>query len=117
AMTTPAYANGGNSFRTGPCSMDSTWSLKANANPGGSHKINVDLRIRASMSGEVWNWTLTDRGQLAAQGQSTTQHGNHELRERVAIKTLRGYDKIVLDAQSTVTGETCHGHVLMNGSH
>jgi len=117
AAAMPAQANGGNSHRTGPCSMDSSWELKANANRGGSHKIDVDFRVRSGESGQLWDWTLTDNGTTASKGSSTTEHGNGEFRERVQVKNQRGFDKIVLDATNTVTGETCHGHVLLNGSH
>ena len=113
----PASANGGNSHRTGDCSMGSTWELKASANRGGSdHTVEVKFRIRRAVGGEAWDWSITDNGNLAASGENSTED-NGKLDVEQSIPNLKGFDKITLSATDTVTGETCEGHVVVNGSH
>ena len=117
AMAAPASANGGNSHRTGSCSADSTWELKASANRGGDgHTVEVRFRIRSADGGQTWDWTITDNGNVAAAGQNTAED-NGKLDVEQTIPNLKGFDKITLDASNAATGETCHGHVLLNGSH
>ena len=66
--------------------------------------------------GEAWDWSITDNGNLAASGENSTED-NGKLDVEQSIPNLKGFDKITLDATDTITGETCEGHVVVNGSH
>ena len=116
-LAAPASANGGNAHHSGDCSATSTWELTANATPGGKgHTIEVKFRLRTDTGGEAWDWSLTDNGNVAASGENSTAN-NGKLDVDQQIPNLKGFDKIVLSATDTVTGETCTGHVIVTSSH
>jgi hypothetical protein len=112
AMAAPASAK--DAGRTGMCSDGSTWTLSAKANPSGDHDIEVKFRIRSDEGGQTWDWTLADRGTVVASGESTAEK-NGKLDVQQDIPNLKGFDKIVLDATNTSTGETCHAHIIVKG--
>ena len=123
-LAMPAMADGGGQSNQGDCSMGSTWELKASPNGGGlrrdghgrHHGIEVEFRIRTnSDNGDMWNWMISDNGNVVKQGSAKGRDDSIERRRNVA--NLDGPDTIVFNATDTVSGETCTGQVVVQGGH
>lgn len=113
--TVPALADGGggHSDSQGHCSMHANWELKASPD---NNRIRVELRVDTNRIGQVWSWSFTDNGTLAAEGQNRTGNsGNGRLEVQKLIANQMGRDIIVMAASNTVTGETCAGQVVLSG--
>lgn len=112
--TTPALADGGgHSDNQGRCSMHSDWELKASPD---NNKIQVELRVDTNRIGQLWTWSFTDNGTMAASGENKTGNsGDGRLEVQKNIDDQMGRDVIVMAASNTVTGETCTGQVVLSG--
>jgi hypothetical protein len=118
AMVAPASAHdGGGSSRQGNCSMRSQWELKASQDGDDHRRIEVEFRIDTNRGGQTWNWTISDNQAMQLQGANRTQQGNQRIDVRRTIPNQQGVDQIMMDAQNTVTGETCQGTVVLRGGH
>lgn len=104
----PAMAShgGGGKQNTGSCSQGSTWKLKAKADDG---RLEVEAEIDTNVSGQVWNWTVTDNGNVAMSGTNTTGGASGSFSVSQRITNLPGKDKLVLKATTADTGESCKG--------
>ena len=107
-----AFASGGGDgiTRTGACSANSMWKLKASPDNG---RIEVEFEVDSNVVGQTWNWKLKDNGVAFAKGSAVTQapSGSFEVERFTANQT--GSDRIVGSAANPQTGETCRGALTL----
>ena len=112
AVAVPAQAShgGGGVEHRGQCSMGSDWKLKAKADDG---QIEVEAEIDTNVSGQDWNWKISDNGSVVAKGTSTTGGPSGSFSVNRHVPNQAGADKFVLKASTASTGETCKGKVTL----
>src|SRR6478752_8841792 len=97
--TVPAMAShgGGGKERTGSCSQGSQWKVKAKRDDG---QLEAEIEIDTNVSGQVWNWKLTDNGKLAMSGTNPSGGASGSFSVSRRIANLPGTDKLVLKAST-----------------
>lgn len=105
AVTPAAFAKGGVQ-KTGRCSANSTWTLKAQHDNG---KIEVEFQVDENVNGDTWAVRLRDNGMLFFKGTRVTQapSGSFTVTRRTANQA--GADMITARATNQSTGEVCRG--------
>jgi hypothetical protein len=108
AVTPAAFAKGGGVQKSGTCSANSTWTLKAQHDNG---RIDVEFEVDQNVSGDVWAVRLRDDGTLFFKGTRVTQppSGSFTVQRRTANRV--GPDMITARAANQRTGEVCRAAV------
>jgi hypothetical protein len=109
AVTPAAFASsgkGGGVQKSGMCSANSTWTLKAKPDNG---RLEVEFEVDQNVSGDTWNVRLKDNGTVFFKGTRVTQppSGSFTVHRRTANQA--GTDLIVGRAANQRTGEVCRG--------
>lgn len=110
APAAPAGASGGGAtIRTGACSGNATWKLKAKVRDG---RIEVEYEVDSNRAGQVWTYALRQNGNVIAQGRATTvaPSGSFSI-ERRAVNTP-GADTFTGSATRVRDGQTCGGQLV-----
>ena len=110
SMTLPVAARDGDVQRTGDCSGQATWKLKAGPRDGG---IEVEFEVDQNRVGQQWRVRLTDNGDVFFRGIRTTMapSGSFEVQDRT--RNRAGSDRIVGRAVNLNSGQVCRGVVTV----
>jgi hypothetical protein len=112
AVATPALASGGDDDvrRSGHCSANSTWKLKAKPDDG---RIEVEGEVDSNRVGQHWTWRILHNGGVSARGTSTTvaPSGSFSVERRVV--NAAGTDRIGWRSHNAATGESCSGSLTI----
>jgi hypothetical protein len=109
AMATPALpasANSADVVRSGGCSLNADWKLKASPENG---RIEVQGEVDSNKVGQSWNWRIVHNGSLSASGAATTKAPSGSFEVRRLLVNFAGSDSIVFRASNPRSGETCRG--------
>ena len=109
-LAVPALARDGDVIRTGACSGNSDWKLKAGPRDG---RIEVEFEVDQNRVGREWRVRLSDNGDVFFRGIRTTQapSGSFEVERTTANRA--GTDRIVGRAVNLSSGEVCQGVVSL----
>lgn len=108
AMAGPVAARDGDVQRSGACSGNSTWKLKAGPRDG---MIKVEFEVDQNKVGKTWRVRLSDNGTIFFRGLRVTQAPSGSFTVNRRTTDLAGTDKIVAFARNLNSGETCRGVV------
>ena len=110
ALAAPATASDDEVRRTGSCSGNSDWKLKAKPDVG---RIEVEGEVDSNRVGQTWRWRIVHNGSTSSRGRArtTAPSGSFSVERRVV--DVKGRDKIVFRARHRRTGETCRGVVRL----
>ena len=107
--TVPAQASGGSDYRvirTGSCSGNAVWKLKAKADDG---RIEVEFEVDSNRTGQVWDVRLRRNGNLVFSGKRTTQGASGSFSLERRISNSAGDDLVV--GRATHGSQVCRGQV------
>jgi hypothetical protein len=107
----PASAKGGDAVRrSGSCSANSDWKLKAKPDDG---RIEVEFEVDSNRVGQTWAVRIADNGVQVFSGTRVTQapSGSFTVERRIANRA--GIDHIRATAHNARSGETCTGTVQL----
>lgn len=105
--TLPASASGGGGVqRSGSCTHNAHWQLKAKADNG---RIEVEGEVDSNVSGQTWTWRILHNGGVSAHGTAKTQSPSGSFTVRRLLVNAPGTDTIGLRAHNAATGESCSG--------
>ncbi|MEA2550907.1 MAG: hypothetical protein QOE25_676 [Actinomycetota bacterium] len=112
ALTTavPAFADGNEVDRRGPCSGRSDWRLRVRREDDGH--LRVRFEIEGGASGQEWHVFMSDNGIGIFSGTRTSGSGGH-VEVRIHLKDRPGPDAVKAAANDVVTGETCSGRATL----
>ena len=96
--------------RLGHCSGSTDWAMDVYIEDG---RIESELEVDHSHSGDHWDWTMKNDGHPFASGHSTIASG-HDSFVVVRFSTNGpGSDTIVSRAVNRATGEVCQGSITL----
>jgi hypothetical protein len=104
----PADANDADVIRSGRCSGNTSWKIKAGPEDG---RIEVESQVDSNKAGQTWNWRLVHNGSISAQGSSTTQSPSGSFSVRRLVLNLSGPDYLKFRAANPRSGELCVARV------
>jgi hypothetical protein len=102
----PASAKGGDVIRTGSCSAQSHWKLKAGVRDEG---VEIEFQVDSNRVGQTWSVQILDNGATVFSGRRVTQAPSGSFSVRKVTANRAGADNIVGRARNVATGETCRG--------
>jgi hypothetical protein len=106
---TTAHASGDRAtIRTGSCSGNANWKIKARPDDG---RFEVEAEVDSNRSGQTWAWNLRRNGHLVANGSARTagRSGSFSIERRAANSS--GEDAFVFRASHN--GQTCVARVTV----
>jgi hypothetical protein len=107
----PAQAGGGDfTERTGSCSANSSWVMKAKPDTG---RIEMEFSVESQRAGQRWTVRIRDNGRLVFSGQRLTNRVSRSLSVDRMLANRAGTDRFVARASNARTGEVCRGHVAL----
>jgi uncharacterized membrane protein len=106
----PASAKAGDVVRTGSCSGNTNWKIKASPENG---RIEVESEIDSNKAGQSWSWRLLHNGSTSAQGSATTQAPSGSFTVRRLVLNLSGPDSLKFRAVNPRSGELCIARVTL----
>ena len=105
STATAAGTKGGRGIvKTGSCSANSNWKLKAKNDDG---RIETEFEVDSNRVGQQWNVVIKDNGVIVFSGSRTTQAPSGSFEVRRLIANRAGTDAIVASAKNPATGESC----------
>lgn len=104
AVPASASHGGGGKENSGSCSQGASWKIKAKADDG---RIEVEAEIDTNVSGQTFNWRLSDNGRLVEKGSSTTGGASGSFSVERHIANQAGTDALKFKAKNAANGETC----------
>jgi DUF4097 and DUF4098 domain-containing protein YvlB len=105
AVAPAAFAkHGGGVQKSGKCSANSTWTLKAKADNG---KLEVEFEVDQNVSGDTWNVRLRDNGMTFFKGSRVTRDPSGSFTVQRRTDNQAGTDMITARAANQSTGEVC----------
>jgi hypothetical protein len=106
--TSAALASGGDRevIRSGSCSGNATWKLKAKADDG---RIETEFEVDQNRVGRKWRVIIKQNGIVRADVVKTTQAPSGSFEVRRLLPNMAGSDFIVAKATALATGQTCRG--------
>jgi hypothetical protein len=104
AVPASASHGGGGKENSGRCSQGASWKIKAKADDG---RIEVEAEIDTNVSGQTFNWRLSDNGRLVEKGSSTTGGASGSFSVERHIANQAGTDALKFKAKNAANGETC----------
>ena len=107
----PAQAGGGDfTERTGSCSANSSWVMKAKHDTG---RIEMEFSVETQRARQRWTVRIRDNGRLVFSGQRLTNRVSRSLSVDRMLAIRAGTDRFVARATNARTGEVCRGHVAL----
>lgn len=103
---TPSLAKDGDVIRTGNCTANSDWKLKAKARDGA---IEVEYEVDTNRIGKRWNYTLKHNGSVFASGSILTKAPSGSFTVERRASNLAGVDRFTGLASNPNSGEKCQG--------
>jgi hypothetical protein len=96
----------GEVIRTGACTQNSDWKLKAKPDDG---RLEVEFEVDSNVVGQTWQVVIKDNGTKVFSGkrQTVAPSGSFDVERRIANQA--GADHIVAKATNAATGEVCRG--------
>jgi hypothetical protein len=110
AVAAPVMARDGDVTRSGACTINSDWKLKAGHRDG---RIEVEFEVDQNRVGKTWRVRLSDNGNVFFRGWRTTQSPSGSFTVDKFTTNLAGTDKIVGRAYNPNSGEICRGVVRL----
>ena len=108
AVTPAAFAgqakHGNGVEKSGMCSANSTWKLKAKPDNG---RLEVEFEVDQNVNGDTWNVRLRDNGMTFFKGTRVTQPPSGSFTVNKRTDNLDGTDQISARAANQSTGEVC----------
>ena len=108
AAASPALANKADVVKSGSCSANSNWTLKAGPQNG---RIEVEGEVDSNVSGQTWRWRMVHNGEVSAKGSATTGGRSESFSVRRLMVDASGTDSIGWRARNPQSGETCSGNL------
>lgn len=106
---TPAEASGGGRvIKTGSCSANADWKLKAKPD---DTRIEVEAEVDSNVNGQTWSWRIKHNGSVSAKGTNKTHAPSGSFSVNRFMVDLAGTDTFVFRAVNTKSGEVCKGTV------
>jgi hypothetical protein len=102
----PVMAREGDVIRSGSCSGNSDWKLKAGHRDG---RIEVEFEVDQNRVGRQWRVRLTDNGDVFFRGIRTTQAPSGSFSVDRTTRNRTGDDRLVGRAVNLNSGEVCRG--------
>lgn len=107
----PAQAGGGDfTERTGSCSANASWVMKAKHDTG---RIEMEFSVESQRAGQRWTVRIRDNGRLVFSGKRLTNRISRSLSVDRMLANRAGTDRFVARATNARTGEVCRGHVAL----
>jgi hypothetical protein len=103
AGTSFAKDGDGRVIRTGSCSGNSNWKLKAKPDNG---RLETEFEVDQNRTGVRWNVVIRRNGNVAFRGTRTTQAPSGSFRVERRLGNSAGTDRITAVAKRA-NGETC----------
>jgi hypothetical protein len=105
-----ALASGGDRevIKSGSCSGNATWKLKAKADDG---RIETEFEVDQNRVGRKWRVIIKQNGIVRADVIKTTQAPSGSFEVRRLLPNMAGSDFIVAKATALTTGQTCRGEL------
>ena len=110
-MALPVAARDGDVQRTGDCSGQATWKLKAGPRDGG---LEVEFEVDQNRNGQQWRVRLSDNGDVFFRGIRTTQAPSGSFEVKDMTRNRAGSDRIVGRAVNLTSGQVCRGVVTVD---
>jgi hypothetical protein len=105
-----AVAKGGGVKASGACTASTTWSLKVNAEDGGT--LATEFQIDDAAPGSTWSIRITDDGSRIFSGKRTA-NAVGGAKVTVSSPDLAGNDAVKATAKNKASGEVCSGSVTL----
>lgn len=107
----PAQAGGGDfTERTGSCSANASWVMKAKHDTG---RIEMEFSVETQRAGQRWTVRVRDNGALVFSGARRTNRISRSLSVDRMLTNRAGTDRFVARAINARTGEVCRGRVAL----
>lgn len=107
----PAQAGGGDfTERTGSCSANASWVMKAKHDTG---RIEMEFSVESQRAGQRWTVRVRDNGALVFTGARRTNRISRSLSVDRMLTNRAGTDRFVARAINARTGEVCRGRVAL----
>jgi hypothetical protein len=110
AIAMPVMARDGDVIRSGACSANSDWKLKAGHRDG---RIEVEFEVDQNRVGRQWRVRLTDYGSVFFRGIRTTRAPSGSFTVHDTTRNRAGTDRIVGRAVNLNSGEVRLGVVSL----
>jgi hypothetical protein len=105
STATAAGTKGGRGIvKTGKCSANSTWKLKAKNDDG---RIETEFQVDQNRVGKRWRVTIFRNGSKVFSGMRTTRAPSGSFSVNRLLAGAAGTDRIVAKARALSSGETC----------
>jgi hypothetical protein len=104
----PALANEDDVIRTGQCTGNSDWKVKASPEDNG---IELEGEVDSNKNGQTWRWRMKHNGHLARRGTAVTHAPSGSFDRERLLNDAKGVDHFVFRAKNPATGEVCRGTV------
>jgi hypothetical protein len=111
AFATSAALAGGSDrevIKSGSCSGNATWKLKAKADDG---RIETEFEVDQNRVGRKWRVIVKQNGIVRVDVIKTTQAPSGSFEVRRLLPNMAGGDHIVGKARALATGQTCRGEL------
>ena len=109
-----AFAGGGRDDRgflkSGRCSADATWKLKAKFDDG---RIETEFEVDQNRVGRRWRVTIVKNGARVFNGTRRTVAPSGSFEVRRLLGNSPGADRITATARALGTGQTCRGSLAI----
>jgi hypothetical protein len=110
----PAHAGGGDfTERSGACSANSSWVMKAKHDTG---RIEMEFSVETNRAGQRWSVRVRDNGAVVFSGSRVTNRISRSLSVDRMLTNRAGTDRFVARATNARTGEVCRGHVALRAA-
>ncbi len=96
-------------IRTGSCSGNADWKLKAKQDDG---RIEVEFEVDSNVNGQTWGVRLKRDGNVFFRGSRTTKAPSGSFSVERRISNSAGDDVIVGRAVHGPSGQVCRGRVV-----
>jgi hypothetical protein len=112
AAAAPAQASGGGDDvrKSGHCSANSTWKLKAKPDNG---RLQVEGEVDSNRVGQTWTWRILHNGGVTARGTATTKAPSGSFTVERRVVNAAGSDTIGWRSHNAATGESCAGSLTI----
>lgn len=108
AGTVPAFAKDGEVLRTGSCTGNSDWKVKAAPDDG---RFEVEGEVDSNRVGQTWTWKIRHNGTVSAKGTAVTVAPSGSFSVERRMSNLAGVDTFTFRGINPATGEICKGTV------
>jgi len=110
ASGAPAKGGGTAVIKTGSCSGNATWMLKAKPDDGA---LETEFEVDQNVAGRDWKVVIRQNGVERFRGIRTTKAPSGSFTVRRLLDDKPGADHIVAKARSLATGQTCRGELTL----